>query len=36
MAGEEAALEFWTVTCCDPAEASCALVTFAVSEVAKA
>lgn len=34
MAGEEAALQFWTVTPCDPAEASCALVTLAVSEVA--
>jgi len=34
MASEEVALEFWTVTPCDPAEASCALVTLAVSEVA--
>jgi len=29
-----AVLEFWTVTFCVPAEASCALLTAAVSEVA--
>jgi len=33
-AAEEAALEFWTVTFCGPAEASWVLVTAAVSEVA--
>jgi len=34
LAADEAALEFFTVTLCEPAEASWALVTAAVSEVA--
>jgi hypothetical protein len=34
LAEEEAALEFWTVTLCGPAEASCVPVTAAVSDVA--
>ena len=34
--GEEAVAEFWTVTLCDPTEASWVLVTAAVSEVALA
>jgi len=34
LAEEEAALEFWTATAGDPADASCVLVTAAVREVA--
>jgi hypothetical protein len=36
LAEEEEVLEFWTVTFCDPADASSATVTVAVSEVAPA
>jgi len=36
LAAEEEVLEFWTVTFCDPADASSATVTAAVSEVGPA